>query len=89
MLFRQVYPLFKARKGRVCIISLPEFEVEWLQPLVGYKTDEMRLCELWDQMGFDVYTPKVEGRSLTAQVSACKVTEISCRIMHIITLYNQ
>ena len=59
-----------ARKGKACIISLSQFEVDWLQPLVGYKTDEMRLCELWDQMGFDVYTPKVEGRSLTAEVQS-------------------
>ena len=60
--------MYEARKGRVCIITVDTCEVEWLQPLVGYKTDEMRLCELWDQMGFDVYTPKVEGRSLTAEV---------------------
>ena len=60
--------MFGARKGKACVIGLPEFEVEWLQPLVGYKTDETRLCELWDQVDFDVYTPKVEGRTLTAQV---------------------
>ena len=60
--------MFGARKGKACVIGLPEFEVEWLQPLVGYKTDEMRLCELWDQMGFDVVTPTTGERGLTAKV---------------------
>ena len=62
--------MFPARKGKACVISLPEFAVDWLNPLVGYNTDERRLCELWDQMGFDVVTPGVQGgRGLTATVS--------------------
>ena len=61
--------MYGARKGRACVVSITQFEVDWLEPRPGYKVDESRLCELWDQIGFDVYMPGVEGRGLTAQVN--------------------
>ena len=57
-------------KGKACIISLHEFEVDWLDNVEGYKVDEPRLCELWDSMGLEVWIPKVDqNRCLTITVS--------------------
>ena len=59
-----------SRKGRALIISLPTFVHEGLHPLEGYREYTHLLGQLWEQMGFEVYTPTVRAdRSLTAEVS--------------------
>ena len=56
-----------ARKGRALVISISKFAT--LPPLEGYVKDEAKLLLLWDQIGFDVFTPRIdENRCLTAQV---------------------
>ena len=47
--------MHKACKGKVCIISIPEFK--HLRPLKGYVKDTENLTELWVAMGFEVFLP--------------------------------
>ena len=57
----QIYPLFNERKGRACIISIPEFQDPYtLRPLVGYNDDKTALTKLWKGLGFAVYSPEIK-----------------------------
>ena len=74
-----MYNTLPARKGKACIICLHKFEVGWLVPLNGYKTDKTELSLLWDNIGFDVFLPETDHtRCLTANVS----------IFHFTVLYH-
>ena len=57
------------RKGKACIISLPNFEHPDLHDLDGYAEDTHQLGQLLEQMGFEVYAPIIRARrTLTAEV---------------------
>ena len=57
----------RARKGRVCIINVSKFER--LPPLNGYSDDEIKLADMWFNIGFQVSRPTAAtNRCLNAEV---------------------